>query len=356
MGAASPERDAAIVVMNARAGDAELDQVLAHLRGLGLSGHVFRGVERCVIRVVGPTFAGLPDMLEELPHVNEVIAISRPYQLASREFQATDTVVEVGDVRVGGGETVVMAGPCAIESEDQLMRTAEAVRAAGAHILRGGAFKPRTSPYTFRGLEEEGLKYLAKARGATGMPVVTEVMSAEDVPLVAEYADILQIGARNMQNFFLLDAAGRSRRPVLLKRGLSATLQEWLLAAEYVLAQGNPNVILCERGIRTYETFTRNTLDLSAIPAVKRLSHLPIIADPSHGTGKWYLVGPMAAGAVAVGADGLMVEVHPSPDHALSDGAQSLTFANFQRLMQDVAHVGGALGRPLSRTARAIPM
>src|SRR5439155_2957671 len=237
---------------------------------LGLTGHLSQGEERCVIGVVGHTFPELRDMLEGLPGVEEVVPISKPYKLTGREFQPADTVFQVGDVRIGGGETVVMAGPCAIESEDQLLRTAEAVQASGAHILRGGAFKPRTSPYTFRGLEEEGLKYLAKAREATGMPVITEVMSARDVDLVASYADILQVGARNMQNFFLLDAVGRIDKPVMLKRGLSATIQEWLLAAEYILAQGNRNVILCERGIRTFETYTRNTLDLSAIPAVKR--------------------------------------------------------------------------------------
>jgi 3-deoxy-7-phosphoheptulonate synthase len=337
--------------MNTHSGSTEVDHVLTRLKELGLTGHLSQGEERCVIGVVGHTFPELRDMLEGLPGVEEVVPISKPYKLTGREFQPADTVFRVGDVRIGGGETVVMAGPCAIESEDQLLRTAEAVRAAGAHILRGGAFKPRTSPYTFRGLEEEGLRYLAKARAATGMPVITEVMSARDVDLVASYADILQVGARNMQNFFLLDAVGRVDKPVMLKRGLSATIQEWLLAAEYILAQGNRNVILCERGIRTYETFTRNTMDLSAIPAIKRLSHLPIVADPSHGTGKWYLVEPMALAALGAGADGLMVEVHPSPDHALSDGAQSLTFANFERLMGEMDRVGRALDRPLASRA-----
>jgi 3-deoxy-7-phosphoheptulonate synthase len=328
-----------IVVMNTHSGSTEVDHVLTRLKELGLTGHLSQGEERCVIGVVGHTFPELRDMLEGLPGVEEVVPISKPYKLTGREFQPADTVFQVGDVRIGGGETVVMAGPCAIESEDQLLRTAEAVRAAGAHILRGGAFKPRTSPYTFRGLEEEGLKYLAKAREATGMPVITEVMSAEDVPLVAEYADILQIGARNMQNFFLLDAAGRARRPVLLKRGLSATLQEWLLAAEYILAQGNPNVILCERGIRTFETYTRNTMDLAAVPLVHHLSHLPVIVDPSHATGKRWLVAPLAMGGVAVGADGVMVEVHPDPDAALSDAEQQLTFDQFRAMMSQLVPV-----------------
>ena len=249
-------------------------------------------------------------------------------------------------MRIGDGNFVVMAGPCSIENEEHMVTTARAVKAAGGHILRGGAFKPRTSPYSFRGLGEEGLKHLATAREETGLPVITEVMSIADVETVARYADILQIGARNMQNFNLLDEVGLVRKPAMLKRGLSGTIEEWLLAAEYIMAKGNHEVILCERGIRTFETATRNTLDLAAVALVKRMSHLPVISDPSHGTGRWQLVEPMAKASIAVGADGVMIEVHPSPDHALSDGAQSLTFENFERLMRTLESLGDAVGRP----------
>jgi len=243
---------------------------------------------------------------------------------------------------------VVMAGPCAVETEEQLLEAARAVKAAGANILRGGAFKPSTSPYSFRGLGQDGLKLLAQARQETGMPVITEVMTPQDVELVSRYADILQVGARNMQNFTLLDEVGKAQKPVMLKRGMSATIQEWLLSAEYILAQGNRQVMLCERGIRTFETYTRNTMDVSAIPIIKKLSHLPIIADPSHGTGKWHLVTPLSLAAVAAGADGLMIEVHPRPDQALKDGAQSLTFDNFQQLMAQVVPVAASVGRKMA--------
>ncbi|MHB8619738.1 MAG: 3-deoxy-7-phosphoheptulonate synthase [Chloroflexota bacterium] len=280
-------------------------------------------------------------------------ASGKPFRRASRQTQMSDTVVDVDGVRIGGGELAIMAGPCAIESQDQLMRTAEFVAARGARFLRGGAFKPRTSPYGFRGLGEEGLEMHARAREATGLKVITEVMSPADVPLVAQYADVLQIGARNMQNFCLLDACGSLNKPVMLKRGLSATIEEWLLAAEYILHGGNQRVILCERGIRTFERYTRNTMDLSAIPLVKRLSHLPVVADPSHGTGKWYLVEPMSMAAVACGADGLIVEVHPNPDDALSDGPQSLTFDNFGRVMDRVRAVAQAVGRLVPEMAVA---
>ncbi|HEU5423596.1 MAG TPA: 3-deoxy-7-phosphoheptulonate synthase, partial [Nitrolancea sp.] len=269
------------------------------------------------------------------------------------DFHPQKTVFDVGDVTIGGEEVVVIAGPCSVESEEQTVATAKAVKAAGASMLRGGAFKPRTSPYEFRGLFEEGLRLLAQARAETGLPVVTEVLSAHDVELVAEYADVLQIGARNMQNFQLLEAVGKTDKPVLLKRGMSAQLEEWLLAAEYVMAQGNEQVILCERGIRTYETLTRNTLDLSAVPVVKRLSHLPVIVDPSHGTGHWYLVPAMMLAAVAGGADGLMVEVHPNPDNAMSDGAQSLTRENFAVAMARVGAVAEAVGRRVPEAGRA---
>ena len=338
-----------LIVMKVGATDEQVDGVLARLKEANLEGHLSPGKERVVIGAVG--VIGDPDIRAQMARmsgVDEVIAISRPYKLTGREFQKNDTVIEVGGVKIGDGSMVVMAGPCSIENEEHMVTTARAVAASGAQILRGGAFKPRTSPYAFRGLGEEGLQHLAAAREETGLPVITEVMEARDVELVARYADILQIGTRNMQNFMLLDEVGLVRKPVMLKRGLSATIDEWLLAAEYIMAKGNRDVILCERGIRTFETSTRNTLDLSAIPVVKRLSHLPIVSDPAHGTGHWYLVEPMARASMAVGADGLMVEVHPNPDHALSDGPQSLTFENFDTLMQSLERVGEAVGHPLA--------
>ncbi len=337
-----------IVVMKVDSGEKEIDEILKRLAEQGLAGHLSRGIERTVIGVVGQTYPELRDMLELLPGVEEVIPITRPYKLSSREFQPQDTVIKVGEITIGGEELVVMAGPCAVESEEQVLETARTVKAAGAHILRGGAFKPSTSPYSFRGLGEEGLKILAQARKETGMPVITEVITPEDVELVARYADILQVGARNMQNFILLDEVGKVNKPIMLKRGMSATIQEWLLSAEYILSQGNRRVLLCERGIRTFETYTRNTMDISAIPVIEKVSHLPIIADPSHGTGKWYLVAPVALAAVAAGADGVMIEVHPSPDHALKDGAQSLTFDNFQRLMEQLVNVAASVGRRMA--------
>lgn len=336
-----------IVVMKSGATDKEVREVIRHIESAGLTVNLSSGVERSVIGVLGQIFPDLRDMLEALPGVDEVIAISKPYKLASREFHPDDTVIRVGDITIGDGEVVVMAGPCAVESEQQLLETAKAVKAAGANILRGGAFKPSTSPYNFRGLGEEGLKILAQVSKETGMPVVTEVMSASEVDMVASYADIIQIGARNMQNFNLLDEAGKIEKPVMLKRGLSATIQEWLLAAEYILSQGNRQLMLCERGIRTFETYTRNTMDISAIPIIEKVSHLPIIADPSHGTGKWYLVAPMALAAVAAGADGVMIEAHPAPDIALKDGTQSLTFDNFQQLMTQLKPVAAAVGQRL---------
>ena len=332
-----------IVVMKQGSPDAAIDGVLQRVEELGLAGHLIRGEERTVIGVVGRTYPEVGQMLENLPGVEEIVPISKPYKLSGREWHPQDTVVEVGDLRIGDGGLIVMAGPCSVESEEQLLATARAVRRAGANVLRGGAYKPRTSPYQFRGLGEDGLKLLAAARAETGMPVITEVLTPHDVDVVAEYADILQIGARNMQNFILLEECGRSGKPVMLKRGLSATIQEWLLSSEYILATGNRQVILCERGIRTFETATRNTMDVSAIPVIKRLSHLPVLGDPSHGTGKWYLVEPLALAAVAAGADGLIIEVHPNPDHALSDGPQSLTFTNFECLMRRVERVRDAI-------------
>jgi 3-deoxy-7-phosphoheptulonate synthase len=335
-----------IVVMKHNPAPTEIDAVIQCLEASGLSAHLSGGSQRPVIGGVGPGGSpGLSASLERLAGVDRVAPISRPYKLASREFRTESTVVEVGDVRIGADEFVVMAGPCSVESRDQLLTTARAVKAAGARLLRGGAYKPRTSPYSFQGLGRDGLELLADARAETGLPIITEVMEPGDVDLVASYADVLQVGARNMQNFPLLRAVGRIRRPVLLKRGLCGTIEEWLMAAEYIMAAGNYQVILCERGIRTFETAARNTLDLSAVPIVKRLSHLPIIADPSHGTGKWYLVKPLALAALAVGADGLIVEVHPSPDQALCDGPQSLNFDNFSGLMDGLRQIAPAVDR-----------
>jgi len=337
-----------IVVMKVGSSDKEIDGVIKRIESAGLKTHVSQGVERTIIGVVGQIFPELQDMLEMLHGVDEVIRVSKPYKLSSREFHPLDTTIKVDGITIGGKEIVVIAGPCAVESEQQLLATAKAVKAAGASILRGGAFKPSTSPYQFRGLGERGLELLAKVKTEVGLPVITEVMTPGEVEMVAKYSDILQIGARNMQNFNLLEEVGKTGKPIMLKRGLSATVQEWLLAAEYVLAQGNEHLMLCERGIRTFETYTRNTMDVSVIPIIEKVSHLPIIADPSHGTGKWYLVIPMALAAVAAGADGIMVEVHPNPDQALKDGAQSLTFANFQQLIAQLKAVAEATGRCLA--------
>jgi len=337
-----------IVVMKVGSSQDEISGVKKRIEVAGLKAHISEGVEHTVIGVLGQVFPELRDTLELLPGVEQVIPVSKPYKLASREFHPQDTIVEVNGVTIGGNEIVVMAGPCAVESEEQLLATAHAVKTVGATVLRGGAFKPRTSPYQFRGLGESGLKILAQAGKETQMPIITEVMSPDHVELVVKYADILQIGARNMQNFILLDEVGKTKKPVLLKRGLASSIQEWLLAAEYVLAQGNEQVILCERGIRTFETYTRNTMDVSAIPIIERVSHLPIIADPSHATGKWYLVPPLALAAVAAGADGLLIEVHPNPDMALADGPQSLTFENFRLLMSQLLPIAEARNRKLA--------
>jgi 3-deoxy-7-phosphoheptulonate synthase len=337
-----------IVVMKVGSSRDEISRVANRIESGGLKANISEGIEHTVIGVLGQVFPELRDALELLPGVDQVIPVSKPYKLASREFHPLDTIIEINGVAIGSNEIVVMAGPCAIESEEQLMSTAHAVKAAGATVLRGGAFKPRTSPYQFRGLGENGLKILAQAGKETQMPVITEVMSPDHVDLVAKYADILQIGARNMQNFILLDEVGKTKKPVLLKRGLSSSIQEWLLAAEYILAQGNEQIILCERGIRTFETYTRNTMDLSAIPIIEKVSHLPIIADPSHATGKWYLVTPLALAAVAAGADGVLIEVHPNPDLALIDGPQSLTFDNFRLLMSQLVPIAKTKNRKLT--------
>jgi 3-deoxy-7-phosphoheptulonate synthase len=336
-----------IVIMQPGSSQEQIQTVIDHVEELGLNAHLIEGEERTVIGVVGRVYPELMSMLSVHSGVDDVVPVSKPYKLSGRDFIPDDTVISIRGVEIGGGRPVVMAGPCSVENEEMLFETARAVKQAGAHVLRGGAYKPRTSPYQFRGLGEEGLKMLAAASRQTGMPVITEVLTVRDVDLVAQYADILQIGARNMQNYILLEEAGRSAKPVLLKRGMAGQIQEWLLCAEYIMAQGNRQVMLCERGIRTYETMTRNTFDINAIPLAKRLSHLPVIADPSHGTGHWYLVEPVAAASIAAGADGLIIEVHPNPDHALSDGAQSLTFNSFERMMRTIGAVGDAVGRPL---------
>ena len=324
-----------IVVMNHKAPEEQIDAVVKRLEQMGFKIHLSQGVERTIIGAIGDK-SRLGDMaLEAMAGVEKVVPILQPYKQASRTFQEEDTVVEVGDLKIGGGQIHVMAGPCAVESREQLMESARLVKDAGATILRGGAYKPRTSPYSFQGLEEEGLKMLAEAREVTGLYIVTEVMDVTTLPLVAEYADILQIGARNMQNFFLLREVARVDKPVLLKRSPSATIEEWLMAAEYLLAGGNRRVILCERGIRTFENHTRNTLDLTAVPVLKHLTHLPVIVDPSHAIGKWRYVTPMARASIAAGADGLLIEVHPKPEEALCDGPQSLTPENFNILMRE---------------------
>ena len=343
-----------IVVMKTGCSQDEISHVTKRIEDIGLKAHISKGIEHTVIGVLGKVFPELRDTLELLPGVDQVIPVSKPYKLASREFHPHDTIVKLNGVAIGGNEIVVMAGPCAVESEEQLLATARAIKAAGATVLRGGAFKPRTSPYQFRGLGESGLKILAEVGEETQMPIITEVMAPNDVDLVAKYADILQIGARNMQNFILLDEVGKTKKPVLLKRGLSSNFQEWLLAAEYILAQGNEQVILCERGIRTFETYTRNTMDISAIPIIEKVSHLPIVADPSHATGKWYLVPPLALAAVAAGADGLLIEVHPNPDLALADGPQSLTFDNFRLLMSQILPIAEARNRKLAAPSAMI--
>jgi len=330
--------------------DSQLNEIISVLESMGYSVHLSRGVERTVIGAVGSPDADKSaaiERLESLPQVERVVPILKPYKLVSRDFQPSDTIVRVRDVVIGGGALVVMAGPCTVESRDQVLSTAVAVKEAGAHILRGGAYKPSTSPYGFQGLGEEGLEILAAAREATGLPVITEVVDPRDVEVVAEHADILQIGARNMTNFSLLKEVGQTRVPVMLKRGMSSTIEEWLHAAEYIATRGNTQILLCERGIRTFETATRNTFDVNAIPVAKQLSHLPVVADPSHGTGRRSLVRPVARAAVAAGADAVIVEVHPDPPKALKDGPQSLTFDDFQALMGDLRAVAVALGRTL---------
>ena len=328
-----------IIVMKLEATQEEVNNVEKELKNFGFDTHLIKGTNRLVIGAVGnPSLReNLP--LERMAGVEKIVPIMKPFKLAGREMQPDNTVVEVKGIKIGGKEPVVVAGPCAVESREQLLEAAVGVKEAGASIIRGGAFKPRTSPYSFQGMEEEGLKILKEASEMTGLPVVTEIIDERSTDLAKEYVDILQIGARNMQNFQLLKIVGQTGKPVILKRGMSATINEWLMAAEYVMSQGNYNIILCERGIRTFETATRNTLDLSAIPVVQSLSHLPIIADPSHASGSWKLVTPLARGAIACGAHGVMVEVHPNPKQALCDGQQSLSLQNFKEMMQSLGTI-----------------
>jgi 3-deoxy-7-phosphoheptulonate synthase len=334
-----------LIVMHRNATQKQINAVLTSVEKMGLTASSIPGIERTAIGVLGNKGYVDDTSIRDLAGVKEVIHVSKPYKMVSRDFHPRPTIIKICGVEIGEGRSpVTIAGPCAVENQDQIIRTAKAVKAAGAQFLRGGAFKPRTGPYTFQGLGEEGLKLLALAKRETGLPIVSEVMSVENVELVAGYIDVLQVGARNMQNFDLLREVGRIRKPVLLKRGLSATIEEFLAAAEYILAEGNSQVILCERGIRTYETATRNTLDLSVIPIIKELSHLPIIVDPSHATGKRSLVPPMAKAALVAGAHGIMIEVHPEPEKALSDGTQSLTIQGFEKLMDEIRPIKSFLG------------
>jgi len=337
-----------IVVMAPGTAQPDLDSIRVRIEDRGLRAQINTGAERTVIGVMGSIPPDFKDEMELMNGVDEVIIISKPYKLASKEFHPDDTIIKVGDAVIGGPKPVIMAGPCSVEDEEQMVSTAKAVKAAGATVLRGGAFKPRTSPYSFRGMGEDGLKLLQLAKQETGLPIITEVMATADVETVAKYADILQIGARNMQNYNLLDEVGLIGKPVMVKRGLAASYEEWLLAAEYVMAGGNEQVILCERGVRGFETFTRFTLDVAAVPVIKRLSHLPIVADPSHSTGKWYLVTPVALASVAAGAHGLLIEVHPNPDQAKCDGPQSLTFENFDILMEQVNAIASVRKQPVT--------
>jgi 3-deoxy-7-phosphoheptulonate synthase len=336
-----------IIIMKHGATTAQIANVTSRVEQMGCQVHLSQGEERTIIGVIGNGRPIDREQIERMSGVERSVPVLRPFKLASREFHPQDTVFPINGVSIGGEQVIVMGGPCAVEGREQLMEAAEAVKAAGGHVLRGGAFKPRTSPYSFQGLGEEGLRLLAEARKATGLPVITEVMAPEQVPLVTTYADILQVGARSMQNYALLHAVGESQRPVMLKRGMMSTIEELLMSAEYILSHGNHRVILCERGIRTFEPYTRNTLDISAVPLLKQLSHLPVMVDPSHGTGKWELVEPVARAAVAAGADGLIIEVHPHPEQAMSDGAQSLKPARFTALLASLRSIATAIGRTL---------
>jgi len=341
-----------IVVMNINASAREISDVIARIRAMGYDVHLSEGKERTIIGVIG---RGRPidrEQLALMSGVQSVMPVSHPFKIASREYHPDDTLIPLNGIMVGGPDLAIIAGPCSVESREQIIEIAHAVREAGATALRGGAFKPRSSPYAFQGLGEEGLRYLAEAREATGLPIVTEVMDPQLVPLVCQYADVLQIGARNMQNYTLLHAVGESQHPVLLKRGMSSTIEELLMSAEYILSHGNMRVMVCERGIRTFETYTRNTFDINAIPVLKRLSHLPVIADPSHGVGRWEYVESVALAAIAAGADGLILEVHPEPEQALSDGQQSLKPERFAALVAKVRQLAPVVGRQVAEPQR----
>jgi 3-deoxy-7-phosphoheptulonate synthase len=334
-----------IIIMKGSASLREKSAVISWVEDQGCKANIFEGVEHMVIGVIGDGRPLNQEQVRMMPGVERVVPVVKPFKVASREFKPTDTVFPIGDYSVGGDDFIIMAGPCSVESRSQILETAHAVKEAGAHVLRGGAFKPRSSPYSFQGLGEIGLQYLKEASEETGMPIVTEVMEPGLVPLVSQYADILQIGARNMQNYALLHAVGRSQQPVLLKRGMSSLIEEWLMCAEYILSHGNTRVMLCERGIRTFENYTRNTFDINAIPVAKHLSHLPVIADPSHATGKWEYVAAAAKAGIAAGADGVIIEVHPRPDEAESDGRQSLKPKKFAQLVEDMKAIAAAVGK-----------
>ncbi len=336
-----------IVIMQPNAPTRDISAIIAWAEEGGFKVHLSDGVERSIIGIIGDDRIINREQLERMSGVERVVPVLKPFKIASREFKPKDTTFKIGEHTIGGQELVIMAGPCSVESRSQILETAHAVKEAGAHILRGGAFKPRSSPYSFQGMGEEGLRYLAEAREETGLPIVTEVMEPALVPLVCEYADILQIGARNMQNYALLHAVGKSQHPVLLKRGMSSLIEEWLMCAEYILSHGNTRVMMCERGIRTFEKYTRNTFDINAIPVLKQLTHLPVIADPSHGTGKWEYVESVTKASVAAGADGVILEVHPEPEKAMSDGRQSLKPERFAQLVQDMKAVAQAVGREI---------
>lgn len=339
-----------IIVLNTTATEKDIRHIVKKLESRGLQANISKGTERTIIGVIGDTSKITEEeenAIKVMSGVEEIMRILKPYKLASRDFRKEDTTIKIRGILIGGKKIQVIAGPCAVENRTILMNIADKVQKAGASFIRGGAFKPRTSPYSFQGLGEEGLKYLADVRKKWGLPVVTELMDPRDMEVISRYADIIQIGARNMQNFRLLLEVGTSRKPVLLKRGLSATIKEWLMAAEYIMSKGNQQVILCERGIRTFETATRNTIDLSAIPVLKKLTHLPVIVDPSHAVGKWDLVAPMAKAAVAAGADGLIIEVHTNPEEALSDGEQSLRPDDFKKLMKELKPIASAVGRSI---------
>jgi 3-deoxy-7-phosphoheptulonate synthase len=339
-----------VLVMDARSDEKNLNRITKKLEDMGFELHISKGKERIVIGIVGDTRKLIAFPFNSYPGVIDVLKVLKPYKLASREFKELSTIIRINDVSIGGGKATIMAGPCAVEGEEQIFEIARRISSFGVKILRGGAFKPRTSPYSFQGLGEQGLKMMSEAARKYGLLVITEVMSIEQIDMVSQYADIIQVGTRNMQNFMLLKELGKIKKPVMLKRGMSSTIEEFLLSAEYILAEGNKKVILCERGIRTFENYTRNTLDLSAVPAIKELSHLPIIVDPSHATGRKELVGPMSKAAIAAGADGLIIEVHPNPEEALSDGAQSLDLDYFENLVSELGVVAQAVGRSLDQS------